>query len=244
MRISASIAGFLLAFFLVARLMSERRAPANTFAWLLVIVFIPWLGVPLYLRLRRPQAAPPRQGQSRPSFPIVPAICAGPETRSVCLPVAKTVGAAGGYAPVGGNRVRLLLTGRGGLRRARAPDPRRQALDPHHDLHPEPRRDGPQDRGAARPARAGGNQGAPPPRRAGLPPLLPRLRRPDPGRPAARSAASCRSCRSPRGARPTCATTARWRSSTGPRRWSAAATSPANTWGPPAREAAGATSGP
>ena len=47
----STVAGFILAFFLVARLMSERRAPANTFAWLLVIVFIPWLGVPLYLLL-------------------------------------------------------------------------------------------------------------------------------------------------------------------------------------------------
>ena len=31
----SAIVGFLLALFLVARLMSERRAPANTFAWLL-----------------------------------------------------------------------------------------------------------------------------------------------------------------------------------------------------------------
>ena len=39
---------FVLAVFLVARLVSEKRAPANTFAWLLGIVPIPWLGVPLY----------------------------------------------------------------------------------------------------------------------------------------------------------------------------------------------------
>ena len=36
-----SIAGFLLAFFLVARHMSEKRAPPNTFAWLMVIVHLP-----------------------------------------------------------------------------------------------------------------------------------------------------------------------------------------------------------
>ena len=46
-----SIAGFTLALFLVARLMSEKRAPANTFAWLLIIVLVPWVGVPLYLLL-------------------------------------------------------------------------------------------------------------------------------------------------------------------------------------------------
>ena len=45
----STIVGFLLAIFFFARLMSERRAPANTFAWLLVVVFVPWLGVPLYL---------------------------------------------------------------------------------------------------------------------------------------------------------------------------------------------------
>ena len=44
-----SLAGFVLALFLVARLMGEKRAPANTLAWLLVIVLVPWIGVPLYL---------------------------------------------------------------------------------------------------------------------------------------------------------------------------------------------------
>jgi cardiolipin synthase len=105
----ATICGFLLALFLVARLMSERRAPANTLAWLLVIVFIPWLGVPLYLlfggrklrRLARDKSA---------LKSMVPAAIAAP-LADVCLPVATTVQAAGGFAPVGGNKVRLLLTG-------------------------------------------------------------------------------------------------------------------------------------
>jgi cardiolipin synthase len=44
-----TVAGFLLAFLALARLMSERRQPGNTFAWLLAIGFIPYLGVPLYL---------------------------------------------------------------------------------------------------------------------------------------------------------------------------------------------------
>src|SRR5262245_52880120 len=46
-----AIAGFLLALCLVARLMSQKRAPANTFAWLLIIILVPWVGVPLYLLL-------------------------------------------------------------------------------------------------------------------------------------------------------------------------------------------------
>jgi cardiolipin synthase len=104
-----AIAGFLLAVFLIARLMSERRAPANTFAWLLVIVFIPWLGVPLYLVLggRKLRRLALNKSALRPDLPPM----SPTETSHLCLPVSKTVAAAGGFAPVGGNRVRLLLTG-------------------------------------------------------------------------------------------------------------------------------------
>lgn len=41
--------GFGLAFILIARLMREKRRPSATVAWLLVIWFVPPLGVPLYL---------------------------------------------------------------------------------------------------------------------------------------------------------------------------------------------------
>ncbi len=43
--------GFGLAFIVIARLMREKRRPSATVAWLLVIWFIPPLGVPLYLVL-------------------------------------------------------------------------------------------------------------------------------------------------------------------------------------------------
>lgn len=57
-----SIAGFLLAIVLIARLIKEKRQPGNTLSWLLLLVFIPHLGVPLYLlfggrKLRRLAAA-------------------------------------------------------------------------------------------------------------------------------------------------------------------------------------------
>ena len=42
-----TVAGFLLAVLAIARLMSERKQPGNTFAWLFAIAFIPWLGVPI-----------------------------------------------------------------------------------------------------------------------------------------------------------------------------------------------------
>jgi cardiolipin synthase len=124
----ATVAGFLLAFFLVARLMSEKRAPANTFAWLLVIVFIPWLGVPLYLVLGGRKLR--RLAKDKVALlPVMPAMCVA-ETKGVCAPVARTVGAAGGYAPVGGNRVRLLLTGEDDFAELE-----RQILAAKHSIH-------------------------------------------------------------------------------------------------------------
>ena len=47
----ALILGFVLAAMVIAQLMLQRRSPAGTIAWLLVIVLIPYIGVPLYLML-------------------------------------------------------------------------------------------------------------------------------------------------------------------------------------------------
>ncbi|HWL17230.1 MAG TPA: cardiolipin synthase [Opitutus sp.] len=104
-----SIAGFLLAFFLVARLMSEKRAPANTFAWLLIIVLVPYVGVPLYLLLggRKLRRLAERKSRLLPALP--------PEARCpsefATTPVAHTVMASGAAAPVACNRLELLTTG-------------------------------------------------------------------------------------------------------------------------------------
>jgi cardiolipin synthase len=43
--------GFVLALLLLAHLLRERRSPTSTMAWLLAIVFVPYLGVPLYLMI-------------------------------------------------------------------------------------------------------------------------------------------------------------------------------------------------
>ncbi|MBP6507963.1 MAG: cardiolipin synthase [Opitutaceae bacterium] len=104
-----TISGFLLALFLIARLMSEKRQPGNTVAWLLVIVLIPYVGVPLYLvfggrKLRRLMA---RKTRLHPTLP-------GPVARlAACAsrPVASTLVACGACAPVGGNQLQLLTTG-------------------------------------------------------------------------------------------------------------------------------------
>src|SRR5271170_1132638 len=43
--------GFLLALVLMAGLLRQRRSPSSTIAWLLVILFLPYIGVPLYIML-------------------------------------------------------------------------------------------------------------------------------------------------------------------------------------------------
>lgn len=104
-----TIGGFLLALLLVARLMSEKRQPSNTVAWLMGIVLVPYIGVPLYLLLggrklrrlisRKKRVSPEHHGVTYPT-----ATCSH-------LPIAKTITAGGGSAPVGGNSVQLLTTG-------------------------------------------------------------------------------------------------------------------------------------
>lgn len=104
-----SIAGFTLALFLVARLMSEKRAPANTFAWLLIIILVPWVGVPLYLLLggRKLRRLAERKSRLRPVLPH--------GTRNPFpvteTPTTQTIVSAGGTPPVSGNALRLLTSG-------------------------------------------------------------------------------------------------------------------------------------
>jgi len=43
------LAGFLIGVALIAHILTQRRSPAGTIAWLLVIVLMPYVGVPLYL---------------------------------------------------------------------------------------------------------------------------------------------------------------------------------------------------
>lgn len=43
------IGGFLLGIVLIAHILLQKRPPSGTIAWLLIIFFLPWVGVPLYL---------------------------------------------------------------------------------------------------------------------------------------------------------------------------------------------------
>lgn len=104
-----TVGGFLLAVFAIARLAGEKRPPANTLAWLLVIVLFPYVGVPLFLlfggrKLRR------LARHKRPvvlHLPGIPPV----STAIACLPTAHTLAATGINPPAGGNTVRLITTG-------------------------------------------------------------------------------------------------------------------------------------
>ncbi|MBN1943535.1 MAG: cardiolipin synthase [Phycisphaerae bacterium] len=47
----AIIVGFLIAFLFIAHVIRQKRSPSGTIAWLLVILLMPYIGVPLYLLL-------------------------------------------------------------------------------------------------------------------------------------------------------------------------------------------------
>ncbi len=104
-----TVGGFVLAVFAIARLVSERRQPSNTIAWLLGIVLVPYLGVPLYLLLSGKKISRLAALKSRMKPSIYGAPAASETTR--VLPAVHAMVANGVPEPIGGNRVRLITTG-------------------------------------------------------------------------------------------------------------------------------------
>jgi cardiolipin synthase A/B len=102
-----TVAGFLLAIFAIARLMSERKQPGNTFAWLFAFAFIPYLGVPLYLLFGGRKLRKLAERKAR-LCPVSPTRVAVPENAGFAARVFASNGAS---APIGGNRVNFMLTG-------------------------------------------------------------------------------------------------------------------------------------
>lgn len=104
-----TVGGFVLAVFAIARLVGEKRPPGNTVAWLVVIVLIPYVGVPLFLlfggrKLRR---------LSRSKRPVMPRLAGvpAPDPEVSCLPTAHTLVSTGAGHAAGGNTVRLITSG-------------------------------------------------------------------------------------------------------------------------------------
>ncbi len=121
-----TVAGFLLAFFAIARLMSERKQPGNTLAWLFAIAFIPYVGVPLFLmfggrKLKR------LAGRKARLCPVVPA---APPSPAAASPLARILSTNGANPPLGGNRIRFLTTGEDSYARLE-----RGILEARHTIH-------------------------------------------------------------------------------------------------------------
>ena len=60
-----SVLGFLLAVFLLSRILREHRPPASTMAWLLAIFLIPYIGIFFFLLLGSPKL-PARRRAKQP----------------------------------------------------------------------------------------------------------------------------------------------------------------------------------
>ncbi len=123
-----TVGGVLLALIAFARLLSEKKQPANTLAWLLAIVLIPYVGVPLYLllggrKLRRLVATKLRV------TPITPVVEV-PASIASTSPTAQTINANGNCPPVGGNRLQLITDGQDAFAQLE-----RQILAAKHSIH-------------------------------------------------------------------------------------------------------------
>ena len=104
----ASIAGFVLAAALAIVILRERRPPASTLAWLLLIAFAPWLGVPAYLALGGRKLH--QRSRGKPGLRLADG--AAPEGAAVPAdPLARVLVGAGVGLPSPGNDVRWHASG-------------------------------------------------------------------------------------------------------------------------------------
>ena len=123
-----TVGGVLLALIAFARLLSEKKQPANTLAWLLAIVLIPYVGVPLYMllvgrKLRRLVATKLR-------VPSVTPVVRFPAPGAATSPTAQTVNANGNCPPIGGNGLQLITDGQDAYAQLE-----RQILAAKHSIH-------------------------------------------------------------------------------------------------------------
>jgi cardiolipin synthase A/B len=103
-----SVLGFLLAVFLLSRILREHRPPASTMAWLLAIVLVPYVGVPLYFmiggRKYRRMAA-----RKAPLYPRTRATTSGGSEAQHA--VERVLVTAGAPRPTSGNHIEVLGSG-------------------------------------------------------------------------------------------------------------------------------------
>ena len=124
--------GFLLALVFLANLLRQRRSPSSTMAWLLVILLLPYVGVPLYVIFGGRKMNPMARRKARIYQPS-----AGRQERGPGGVGTERLLASYGVPPAReGNRIELVASGSRGVPPHHGPDRGGAVHDPHHDLHP------------------------------------------------------------------------------------------------------------
>ena len=126
--------GFLLALIFLAYLIQQKRSPASTMAWLLLVLFLPYVGVPLYLMLggRKMNRMARRKAQVYERSP------SRQTSRSIATPSGSCCPTAF-RRPATGNRVELLDRRRAGLPQPGSDHRRGNLDDSYHHLYPRSR---------------------------------------------------------------------------------------------------------
>ena len=93
--------GFLLALVAIAHMLTQRRSPQSAMAWLLVMILLPWMGVPLYLAFGGRKMAALARSKSRIR------LTAGPPLSEQSLELDRLLQSYGLPAAAGGNRFEL-----------------------------------------------------------------------------------------------------------------------------------------
>ncbi len=98
--------GFLLALVLMAGLLRQRRSPSSTIAWLLVILMLPYIGVPLYIMVGGRKIKRMAQ-RKQPIFPHAADANGGDQ----CGTVERLLASYGVPPASAGNRIELVTSG-------------------------------------------------------------------------------------------------------------------------------------
>ena len=96
--------GFLLALVLLAHILRQRRSPSTTLSWLMAIVFVPYIGVPLYMIFGGRKISRVTEIKQLPLQSASSSVAPEAATREPQI-------FSGGFPPTRGNKAILLTNG-------------------------------------------------------------------------------------------------------------------------------------
>jgi cardiolipin synthase len=113
--LALNIAGYLFAFFLIPRIILERRHPSATLAWMLAIVLLPLIGIPLYFLIGVRRVRRHIRAKIAAVAPVVSSLSHRVRPEELPTAIGERCGrvllAAGSPPPTEGNRVTFLRGG-------------------------------------------------------------------------------------------------------------------------------------